>query len=60
MQFICPKCYARYLTPGKCWLCGEVLQPVPQVSKVIQTIVNDPKALAAALELANTVIKKLL
>lgn len=60
MQWICPKCHGRSLIPGKCWLCNETLQPAPQMPTVIETILSDPKALASALDLANTLIKKLL
>ena len=59
MRWECPKCHGKSLIPGKCLLCNETLQPAAQMPKVVQRILNDPKALRATLELANTLAKKL-
>jgi len=57
MQWMCPKCYGKSFIPGKCWYCNETLVPAPSIPKVISTIIDDPQALTAALELTTYALK---
>ena len=60
MKWRCPKHNFLYFTPGRCWLCGEMLEPVPALPNIVKNILADQKALTAALQLANTLVKRLL
>ena len=50
-----------YFAPGRCLLCQQLLQPVePIKAKRLKALVSDPKTLTATLEVANTLLRRLL
>ncbi len=60
MKWQCPHHkMLQYFNPGRCLICQTVLEPVPTLPKLVETIISDKELLKTSLDLANNVIKAL-
>ncbi len=57
MKWQCPHHKtSQYFSPGR---CQTVLEPVPTLPKLVETIISDKELLKTSLDLVNNVIKAL-